>query len=578
VKRALGAFALVIVIGAVAALAVHKVRARVPAGTILEVSFDGPLLEYVPDDLVARAMLSRRATLRDVVEALERASDDERVSGLVATIGAGPIPLAQVQELRDAILAFRARKKTALAFAESFGEFAPAAAQYYLASAFDEIWLQPSGELGFTGMIWEQPFARAALEKAGLTARLGRRREYKSAMNFFTERKFTAAQREATEALVASMFGQLVRGIARGRRLAEREVRALADRGPLSAPEALSARLVDGLGYRDDVEGRAKKKASPSRLLSLSSYLERAGTLHRRGKAIALIYGVGDVQRGRSDFDPVQQSFTMGSDTVRAAFQAATLDPDVKAILFRVNSPGGSYVASDAIWRETLRARRAGKPVVVSMGELAGSGGYFVAVGADRIVADAATITGSIGVLIGKFETAGFWQKIGVSWDEVHTSEHSTIWTGLRDYSPSEWARVESFLDRIYEDFTAKVAEGRSLPRQRVLEVAKGRIWTGEDARAIGLVDELGGLSAGLRAAKRAARIPDAEDVELRVFPRRKGHLRRLIDGEAENSDRAAAETFARVAARAQPIVRVLRALGLDQPAALRMPVAGSEP
>ena len=359
---------------------------------------------------------------------------------------------------------------------------------------------------------------------------MGQRYEYKNAMNTFTEKKFTAAHKEASSKIVSSIFGQMVRGIAEGRKLGEDEVRAIIDKGPYLGKEALDARLVDGLAYRDEVYEKAKAKAGKdAKLLFLGQYLERAGRPHEKGKTVAVIYGLGGVSRGKDDYDPFSGSATMGSDTVAAAFRDAVADKEVKAILFRVDSPGGSYVASDTIWRETVRAKKAGKPVIVSMGNVAGSGGYFVAMDADKIVAQPGTITGSIGVLGGKMLTTGFWDKVGLSWDEVHSGANATMWTGMKDYSPAEWARFDASLDRIYADFTTKVAEGRKLPKEKVLEIAKGRIWTGEDAKGLGLVDELGGMSTALKLAKKAAGIPDAEDVKLQVFPKAKSPLEQIL-------------------------------------------------
>jgi protease-4 len=245
----------------------------------------------------------------------------------------------------------------------------------------------------------------------------------------------------------------------------------------------------------------------------------------------------------------------MGSDTVAGAFRAAIEDKKVKAILFRVDSPGGSYVASDTIWREVVHARKAGKPVVVSMSGVAGSGGYFVAMHADKIVAQPGTITGSIGVLAGKFITTNFWDKVGISWDEVHTSTNAAMFTGLQDYTPEQWAKFQQWLDRIYEDFTDKVADGRHLPKERVLEIAKGRIWTGEDAKALGLVDELGGFDTALRLAREAAGISAAAEIRLKEFPPKKTLLARLLECGSIN---ATVDTLDRALQFTAPIVRAL--------------------
>jgi protease IV len=492
----------------------------------------------------------------------------------VATLGAGVLGIAQAQEVRDAVLAFRAKKKTAVAFAETFGEFGPGNGGYYLASAFDEIYLQPSGDIGLTGLISATPFLRGTLDKLGLVPRMDHRHEYKNAMNVVTEKKFTAAHKEATSRIVASVFGQMVKGIAEGRKLGEDEVRALFDKGPYLGKEAVDARLVDGLAYRDEVYEKAKAKAGKdAKLLFLGQYLERAGKPHRKGKTVALVYGVGGVSRGKDEYDPLGDSFTMGSDSVSAAFRAAVDDKDVKAILFRVDSPGGSYVASDTIWRETIRAKKAGKPVVVSMGNVAGSGGYFVSMAADKIVAQPGTITASIGVLGGKIVSTGFWDKLGLGWDEVHSSANATMWTSIKDYTPGEWARFQASLDRIYDDFTTKVAEGRKLPREKVLEIAKGRIWTGEDAKGLGLVDELGGLSTALRLAKKAAGIPDTEDVKIQVFPRPKSPVEQILAGPGENSEPTAITAVVRALEAARPVARQLDAIGLfERPGVLVTP------
>src|SRR6267378_1291340 len=311
----------------------------------------------------------------------------------------------------------------------------------------------------------------------------------------------------------------------------------------------------------------------------LRKYLDRAGRPHDHGRTVALVYGAGGVSRGKSEYSPVSGSQTMGSDTVAGAIRAAVADKDVKAILFRVDSPGGSYVASDTIWREVVNARRAGKPVIVSMGDLAGSGGYFVAMAADKIVAQPGTITASIGVLGGKMLTSGFWDKVGLSWDEVHQGNNATMFTGAQDYTPAEWARFEAWLDRVYVDFTGKVAEGRKLSKEKVLQIAKGRIWSGQDAKNLGLVDELGGYDTALNLAKKAASVGDGEEVKIVVYPRPKTFFQSLLQRQgADNSDKeAVGQTLARILQVVQPVARKLEAAGInrkdgDQDDVLRMP------
>lgn len=560
-------------------VAVIGMKGKVPSKTILEANLEQPLLEDIPDSPAARFTLNDRQTLRDVIDAVDRGADDDRVVGIVARIGAAPLGVAQTQEIRDAIARFRTHKKFAVAYAETFGEFGPGNGAYYLATAFDQIYLQPSGDVGLTGIIMESPFIKGTLAKLGMSFHGDHRYEYKNALNTFTETKYTPPHKEAMTAIMNSWFNQMKDGICQARGISPDKFQFIVDAGPYLGKEAVDAKLVDGVAYRDQVYSQVKSKAgSGAQLLYLDKYLDRAGRPHQRGKKVALIFGVGGVTRGRSDYDPVQGSQTMGSETVASAIRAAAQNEEVKAILFRVDSPGGSYVASDTIWREVVNAHNAGKPVIVSMGNLAGSGGYFVAMSADKIVAQPGTITASIGVLGGKMLTSGLWDKIGLSWDEVHDGEKATMFTGTHDYSPAEWARFEAWLDRVYVDFTGKVADGRKLPKEKVLEIAKGRIWSGQDAKNLGLVDELGGYDTALKLVKKAIGVSDSEDVNLVVYPRPKNWLETLAQRRAaDSSDKEATETLARVLEDVRPVASELKALGIagkerDQEDVLRMP------
>ena len=545
-------------------------KGKVPASTILEVNFEQPLVEDIPETPTAKFTLQDRLTVRDVVDAIDRGAVDDRVKGMVARVGAVPMGMAQTQELREAVARFRAHKKFAIAFGETFGEFGPGNNAYYLATAFDQIYLQPSGDVGLTGVMLETPFIKGTLNKLDASFRGDHRYEYKNALNTFTETKYTPPHKEAMEKVMNSWMGQLKDGICTTRQIAPDQFQGIVDKGPYLGKEALDAKLVDGLAYRDEVYDQAKKKAGgDAEFLYLNKYLDRAGRPHTSGKTIALVFGAGGVARGKSEYNAVNGSLTMGSDTVAGAIRAAVADKDVKAILFRVDSPGGSYVASDTIWREVVNARKAGKPVIVSMGDLAGSGGYFVAMAADKIVAQPGTITASIGVLGGKVLSAGIWDKVGVSWDEVHNGANATMFTGVQDYTPAEWARFQAWLDRVYVDFTSKVADGRKLPKDKVLEIAKGRIWTGEDAKGLGLVDELGGFDTALNLAKRAANIAEREDVKIVVFPHQKTLLESLLQREgADNSDKEAAHAAAvmnQMLKVVQPVAREMHALGMDR-------------
>ncbi len=539
----------------------------VPGKTILEVNFEKGVAEYVPDDPIAKIFAKDLLVTRDVVDALEQAATDDRVVGLLAHIGGGGMGPAQIEEIREAVKKFREAGKIAVAYSETFGEFGPGNGGYYLATAFDEIYLQPSGDIGLIGLRAESPFFRGTLDKLKIKPQLDHRHEYKNAMNTFTEKKYTEPHREALAAVLETIYEQMLEAISEGRGMARSDVRALVDRGPFLGTEALEAKLVDGLAYRDEIYARMKEKtAEDAKFLYLHAYLKSAGRPHDSGPSLALIYGVGAVQRGESDYDAPSGDQTMGSQTVTAAFRAAVKDETVKAIIFRVDSPGGSYVASDAIWRETIRAKEAGKPVIVTMGNVAGSGGYFVAMAADKIVAQPSTITGSIGVLGGKFVTTGFWEKFGVTYDAVQFGENAAMWSTLESYNPAEYARFQAWLDRVYADFTQKVADGRNLPLEKVQEVAKGRIWSGRDAKSLGLVDELGGFSTALRLAKEAAGIDPEVKVNIKVFPKEKTPLQHLLGKPPRSSEPAAVEALTQIVREMQPVVRMARQSGMTGP------------
>lgn len=567
----------VVIMAIVGLLSSFLSRQHVPDSVVLEMDLGRGLVEYLPADPVASLMFEKAHTTRDVVDALERAAHDERVVGLLARISPARLGLAQIQEIRDAVHRFRAQGKPALAYAESLGGVGPGNGVYYLATAFDEIHIQPSGGVGLTGLMVESTFFQGTLEKLGIEPRIGSRGKYKNAVNIYTQRKYTPPHKEAVQRVMDSQFGQLVDGIAQARGLDQDRVRALIDTGPFLAQDALKAGLVDGLAYRDEVYDTLTARTGQDARLSLFTYLDRAGRPHTEGDSIALIYGVGIVQSGKTSYDPLFGGPTMGADTVAAAFRGAVADTDVRAIIFRVDSRGGSPVASETIWHETIRAQQAGKPVIVSMGNVAGSGGYLVATAADKIVAQPGTITGSIGVFGGKMLTAGLSEKLGLSSDEVHTSDNATMWSSNLDFSPAQWAKFNQQLDWIYQDFTTKVAQGRKLDHAHVLSVAEGRVWTGEDARAHGLVDELGGFPVALRLAKAAAGIAADAPVQLRLFPRERSFvatlLARLLDEDTEDEVYAPGAALRPTLHALRPLVRLLHDLGPgSEPGVLTMP------
>ena len=502
-----------------------RLRQRHTAPLILELDLSEGIAEEPPADMVSAVLTMRRPRVADVLDGLRRAGADDKVRALVVKIGGRRIGMARVQELRAAVAAFRRSGKMTVAWAETFGEFGPGNTAYYLATAFDRIWLQPSGDVGLTGLSLEQWFLRGALDKVGLEYEVGKRHEYKNAADRFTEQGFTGPAREALEQLASSLTGQITEAVAERLAIAPARARELIDNGPYVAQEALEERLVDALGYRDEVyEDVRKATGSGAHLLYLGRY-HRSRVLAERARKlpepaenmIALIYAAGPIRRGRSGRGPLAGG-AMGSDTVTAALRAAAADRRVRAIVLRVNSPGGSYVASDTIWREVVRTRQSGTPIIVSMGDVAASGGYYISMAADAIVAQPGTITGSIGVLTGKPVTASLLERVGITIDSVTEGAHADMFTTTRPFSKEEWSKINSWLDRIYADFTGKVASGRNMTPEQVHKVARGRVWTGADAATIGLVDQLGGLDDAVALARRKAGLPGS--APLRGYPR----------------------------------------------------------
>ena len=502
----------------------------VPNGCVLELD----LLAAPPeiggfDPFAMIAGVGRPLLLRHTVDALHRAAEDPRVSGLIARVQIPAAPAGPVQELREAVAAFTAVKPS-LAWAETY----PGTLSYYLASAFGEVWMQPSGTVGLVGFAAHALFLRGALEKAGVEAEFVARGEYKSAANRFTQEKYTDAHREADTRLVESLHSQVWQAVAESRKLDIAVVDALADRAPLLRDDALAAKLVDRIGFRDEAyariaqlvgDGDDPEKEPPRLFLSRYARAHRPGVPSpkvpgRKAKPkIAVVTVEGQIASGRGGPRALPFGASAGGDTIAAGVREAAADQDVAAVVLRVDSPGGSATASETIWREVARIRGDGKPVVASMGAVAASGGYYVSMGADAIVANPGTITGSIGVVAGKFVVRGLKDRLGVGSDGVRTNANADAWSLDAPFTEEQRAQVEAEADLCYDDFVKRVAEGRNMSVEDVEAVARGRVWTGADALDRGLVDELGGLRAAIRRAKILAGLDADEDVDIVTYP-----------------------------------------------------------
>ncbi|NNG19251.1 signal peptide peptidase SppA [Naumannella sp. ID2617S] len=495
------------------------IRPKTPGQPLLlELDLSRGVLSAPPDNPLQAFRARQSAAMKEIRDGLRRGAEDDAVAGLAVHVGTCPLSPTECDELAELITEFGAHKPT-IAWSETFGEFGNGMIGYRLATAAQEIWLQPSGAVGLHGVQLGIVLLRGGLAKLGVTPEFGQRKEYKSAADQFAATEVTDANREMMQRIADSILEDTMRAIAERRDLDPQAVQLAVDNSPLTAEAAREANLVDRLGYRDEVYAElrtrfGKEKAGTDRpelnLQFAHRYARGHGSgplqnveqlLNRTRPAIGVVSVHGGINSGISQQGPGGAS--AGSDTVGAHLREAARDDAVKAVVLRVNSPGGSYVASDAIRREVLRLREVGKPVIASMGDVAASGGYFVAMGADAILANPTTLTGSIGVLAGKFVTQGLFDKLGVIREQITAGANAGMLGGAEPFTEAQWEKLDAWLDEVYADFTAKAAADRSMELATLEPLARGRVWTGVDAHRHGLVDQLGGMGAALDEAAR---------------------------------------------------------------------------
>ncbi len=505
--------ATVISVGAM--LLLYAVVARepaVPARATLVLSPAGELPEVRPEFALGRG---DQLTVRGYVELIRKAKGDSRIAGILLKPGGINSPFwAKLQELRGAIADFKASGKYVHAWLEYGGD-----REYYLASVADRVYLLPSASLDLTGVASYEVFLRGTFDWIGTYPDFLHVGDYKTAVNTYLEKTYTPAHREMSESLNRSQYAQLVRAIADARQKPEPEVRALIDQGPFQPVDALRFGLIDEIGYEDELDDLVPELRGAS-YIDAEDYAgvswETTGV--RRQSKIAVIHASGVINSGSSGFDPVNGA-VIGSDSLVEYIRAARADRSIKAIVLRVDSPGGSSTASDVIWRELSISRESHRPVVVSMSDLAASGGYYIALGGDAIVAEPGTLTGSIGVYTGKFVTTGTLEKLGANIEATSSGRHAEIYSPDRRFTPEERKKIEESMQNVYDQFIERTAAARHMTPEKVDEVAQGRVWTGEQAKQLGLVDELGGLYRAIDLAKQRARIPAEEEVDLVIYP-----------------------------------------------------------
>jgi protease-4 len=489
---------------------------QVSGNSTLVLKIGGDLQEMEPGGVIGQ-FFEAPPTVRSLVDALRKAKVDRRISSVVIRPAGAAALWGKVQELRDAITDFRSSGKPIIAYLEYGGE-----QEFYLASACEKVFLMPSASLDLTGIASYELFLRGTLDKIGAypdTLHIG---QYKTASNTFTERTFTPAHLEMAQSLNADLYEQLIRGLADGRHKSETEIRALVDHGPFLPEDAIRAGLVDDVAYEDELDDKVKLASGTARFLNEADYRRVSPTSLglNRGPRIAVIYATGMIASGQSSYDSPSGQ-VLGSDTMADYLRKARADSSIKAIVLRVDSPGGSAIASDVIWREVMLTRGV-KPVIASMSDVAASGGYYIAMPAHVIVAEPATLTGSIGVVMLKFVIDGTLKKLGMNVEGVSNGKYAGLYSPVRAFTPEERAKVQEQMQATYDTFVEKAADGRNTTPERIDKVGQGRVWTGRQAKEIGLVDELGGLDRALAVAKQRAKLPPDSEVEVVVYPGRK--------------------------------------------------------
>ncbi len=561
----LGGLVLVAILGILVLwAALRKGEPSIRDNSVLTLRVAGSLPDYSPDDPFKRYFGGPDQSLTGLVMQFKKAKVDKRIKAILLDINLSGVGWGKAEEIRDAITDFRSSGKPVYAYIELGLN-----KEYYIATACDKIIVPPPGELFINGLAADVMFFRGSLDKLGVYPDIYQIGKYKSAGDMFTQKEMTEAHRQYVNEFLDDLFGRYVNAIAQARRKSPEEVRTLIDNAPYNAVQAKDAGLVDEALYRDEVEKQLKTLLGYK---ETDSFVGVRGVDYRdvspeslglnKGERVAVIYATGEIGSGSSQNSPSGDQ-SVGSDTVAKALNDAAADKSIKAIVMRVDSPGGSGLASDIIWRAVELANQK-KPVVVSMGDVAASGGYYISASAAKIVAQPSTVTGSIGVVAGKPVIRGFYDWLGISNEYVLRGKTAGMFRETEKFSDEERAKFEEWVKiTYYRDFVPKVAKGRNKDAQFVDSVGQGRVWTGAQARNHGLVDEFGGLDKAIDVAKQLAKIPAEKGIERVILPYPTTLLQELLSGGNENSNTEIEQQRALVAALPEDARRAFRYMAL---------------
>lgn len=508
----------------------NKGAAPLPDDMILVLRIENGVAEINSDPTILDPFPFRQPTVRRIVDTLDKAAKDDRVRGLLVSYQGGGISIAHTQELRKAIARFRDAGKFAKIYSPSYMTGQGGIARYYLASAFDEIWMQPVGLLSVSGLNAEMPFVKKPLDKIGVTAQFKQREEFKSAMETFTNDSISASNKRMLESLIGNLSMQMMNDISDDRQIPLKEIGNAVETGILTGKEAIEAKLIDRLDYGDVMLSEIRTELGDNeeekniKLTSLGRYASEKKQNMPTKESVALIYVTGAI---------VDQADTSGNSTganIAEAITKAHENKDIKAIVLRVDSPGGSPTASETIRRALVKAKLKGKKVIVSMGSVAASGGYWISTDADKIFASPGTLTGSIGVVMGKFEASELWKKLDVNWDGTKFGKNSDFWSMNKPFNDANDARLDVLIDNVYDAFLTRVSEGRGISIEEARKIAKGRAWTGKQALDIKLVDALGGLEDALNETAIMLNLNDRNDLKIIRLPKELSPIERLVE------------------------------------------------
>jgi protease-4 len=522
--------------GMVAGLMPKQEVAVVKPNSVLQISLDKVIVDRSSanpfENLDFQTMESNKALgLNDILANIKKAANDPNIEGILLRVESADAGLATIDEIRNALVEFKKSKKFINAYAENLSQKA-----YFLCSVADSVFVHPEGMLEFQGISYNAMFFKGALEKLGIEPEIIRHGKFKSAVEPFILEKMSPENREQVKTFVGSMWNHMLTRIAESRKLSINQLNLIADSLLITNPaKGVELKMIDGLKYWDEVSLMLKKRTGQKekeslRIVELDDYNtvpEKKTSKGLEKNKIAVVYASGEIKSGKGGEQEI------GSETLAKAISEARSDSSVKAIVLRVNSPGGSALASDVIWREMVLARKV-KPVVVSMGDVAASGGYYISCPADEVFASPTTLTGSIGVF-GLFFNAGklMSEKLGITSDVVNTNSNSDIMNPLRKMKPSEKAIIQREIERIYETFITHVSEGRKMPKVKVDDIGQGRVWSGENALANGLIDKFGGLNDAIAAAAKRAKIEKYRVTEL---PRQKDFFEQILNDLAKST------------------------------------------